>query len=152
MLTPVAELEPIFISGTTVSRATLHNDDEIRRKDIRIGDTVIIEKSGEIIPAIVKVNKEKRPSHTKPFNIYDFLGGICPSCDSKIVKEDGFISWKCTNGSCPALLATSLTHFAGRKMLDLDGLGSTLAETLVTDKIIKPVSYTHLTLPTICSV
>ncbi len=137
VLTPVAELEPIFISGTTVSRATLHNDDEIRRKDIRIGDTVIIEKSGEIIPAIIKVNKEKRPSDTKPFNIYDFLGGICPSCDSKIVKEDGFISWKCTNSSCPALLATSLTHFAGRKMLDLDGLGSTLAETLVTDKIIK---------------
>jgi len=137
VLTPVAELEPIFISGTTVSRATLHNDDEIRRKDIRIGDTVIIEKSGEIIPAIIKVNKEKRPSDTKPFNIYDFLGGICPSCDSKIVKEDGFISWKCTNGSCPALLATSLTHFAGRKMLDLDGLGSSLAETLVTDKIIK---------------
>ena len=137
VLTPVAELEPIFISGTTVSRATLHNDDEIRRKDIRIGDTVIIEKSGEIIPAIIKVNKEKRPSDTKPFNIYDFLGGICPSCDSKIVKEDGFISWKCTNGSCPALLTTSLTHFAGRKMLDLDGLGSSLAETLVTDKIIK---------------
>ena len=137
VLTPVAELEPIFISGTTVSRATLHNDDEIRRKDIRIGDTVIIEKSGEIIPAIIKVNKVKRPSDTKPFNIYDFLGGICPSCDSKIVKEDGFISWKCTNGSCPALLATSLTHFAGRKMLDLDGLGSSLAETLVTDKIIK---------------
>ena len=137
VLTPVAELEPIFISGTTVSRATLHNDDEIRRKDIRIGDTVIIEKSGEIIPAIIKVNKEKRPSDTKPFNIYDFLGGICPSCDSKIVKEDGFISWKCTNSSCPALLATSLTHFAGRKMLDLDGLGSSLAETLVTDKIIK---------------
>ena len=137
VLTPVAELEPIFISGTTVSRATLHNDDEIRRKDIRISDTVIIEKSGEIIPAIIKVNKEKRPSDTKPFNIYDFLGGICPSCDSKIVKEDGFISWKCTNGSCPALLATSLTHFAGRKMLDLDGLGSSLAETLVTDKIIK---------------
>ena len=137
VLTPVAELEPIFISGTTVSRATLHNDDEIRRKDIRIGDTVIIEKSGEIIPAIIKVNKEKRSSDTKPFNIYDFLGGICPSCDSKIVKEDGFISWKCTNSSCPALLATSLTHFAGRKMLDLDGLGSSLAETLVTDKIIK---------------
>ena len=137
VLTPVAELEPIFISGTTVSRATLHNDDEIRRKDIRIGDTVIIEKSGEIIPAIIKVNKEKRPSETHPFNIFDFLGGICPSCDSKIVKEEGFTSWKCTNVSCPALLATSLTHFAGRKMLDLDGLGSSLAETLVTNKIIK---------------
>lgn len=136
VLTPVAELEPIFISGTTVSRATLHNDDEIRRKDIRIGDTVIIEKSGEIIPAIIKVNKEKRPPETQPFNIFDFLGGVCPSCNSKIVKEDGFASWKCTNVSCPALLATSLTHFAGRKMLDLDGLGSSLAETLVTDKVI----------------
>ena len=111
VLTPVAELEPIFISGTTVSRATLHNDDEIRRKDIRIGDTVIIEKSGEIIPAIIKVNKEKRPPITQPFNIFDFLGGVCPSCNSKIVKEDGFASWKCTNVSCPALLATSLTHF-----------------------------------------
>ena len=78
VLTPVAELEPIFISGTTVSRATLHNDDEIARKDIRIGDTVIVEKSGEIIPAVVKVIKDKRPKDTKPFKLYDFPKWIMP--------------------------------------------------------------------------
>lgn len=136
VLTPVAELEPIFISGTTVSRATLHNDDEIARKDIRIGDTVIVEKSGEIIPAVVKVIKDKRPKDTKPFKLYDFLNGLCPSCSGIIIQEEGFTSWKCVNSCCPAQLITSLKHFAGRKMLNLDGLGSSLAQALVQNKLI----------------
>ena len=136
VLTPVAELEPIFISGTTVSRATLHNDDEIARKDIRIGDTVIVEKSGEIIPAVVKVIKDKRPKDTKPFKLYDFLNGLCPSCSGIIIQEEGFTSWKCVNSCCPAQLITSLRHFAGRKMLNLDGLGSSLAQALVQNKLI----------------
>ena len=137
VLTPVAELIPIFISGTTVSRATLHNDDEILRKDIRIGDTVVVEKSGEIIPAIVKVNLDERPESTTPFNIFDHLNGKCPSCEGPIVKEEGFTSWKCVNISCPDQLTASLIHFSGRKMLDLDGLGSRVAEKLVTDKLVK---------------
>lgn len=137
VLTPVAELKPIFISGTTVSRATLHNEDEILRKDIRIGDTVVVEKSGEIIPAIVKVNLAERPESTTPFNIFDHLNGKCPSCGKPIVKEEGFTSWKCINISCPDQLTASLIHFSGRKMLDLDGLGSRVAEKLVTDQLVK---------------
>ena len=136
VLTPVAELKPIFISGTTVSRATLHNNDEIKRKDIRIGDTVVVEKSGEIIPAVVKVNLNERPKSTTPFNIYDHLNGKCPSCESTITKVEGYASWKCTNLSCPDQLISSLIHFSGRKMLDLDGLGLRVAEKLVTDQII----------------
>ena len=78
VLTPVAELEPVQLSGTTVSRATRHNQDEIARKDIRIGDTVLVEKSGEIIPAVVQVNKSKRPADAQPYSLYDAVGGVCP--------------------------------------------------------------------------
>jgi DNA ligase (NAD+) len=150
VLTPVAELKPIFISGTTVSRATLHNNDEIERKDIRIGDTVVVEKSGEIIPAVVKVNLTERPKSTTPFNIYEHLNGKCPSCESTIVKVEGYASWKCTNISCPDQLISSLTHFSGRKMLDLDGLGLRVAEKLVTDQIItNPIDLFDLNINTL---
>ena len=137
VLTPVAELEPIFISGTTVSRATLHNQDEIERKDIRIGDTVMIEKSGEIIPAVIKVNLEKRPHHTKPFNLFTHIKGKCPSCNSVISKEEGFAAWRCNSPKCPDQIVAKLKHFGGRKMLDLEGLGASVAEKLVNSGFVE---------------
>ncbi|MDA7508593.1 NAD-dependent DNA ligase LigA [Akkermansiaceae bacterium] len=135
VLTPVAELEPVFVSGTTVSRATLHNQEEIERKDVRIGDTVIIEKAGEIIPSVVSVVVTKRPENTPPFHLPTALAHKCPSCHGPIEKPDGFVAWRCVNFECPAQAVTSITHFAGRKALDLDGLGESVAIKLVETKL-----------------
>lgn len=135
VLTPVAELEPVFVSGTTVSRATLHNQEEIERKDVRIGDTVIVEKAGEIIPSIVSVCITKRPENTPPYHLPVALDHKCPSCRGPIEKPDGFVAWRCTNFGCPAQAVTSITHFAGRKALDLDGLGESVAIKLVETKL-----------------
>jgi len=131
VLTPVAELDPVFVSGTTVSRATLHNEDEIQRKDIRLLDTVVIEKAGEIIPSVVKVIKEKRSSESIAFNLFNYVDGKCPSCSAPISREKGFVAWKCTNFTCPAQAVTKITHFASRKALDIDGLGESVAIKLV---------------------
>jgi len=130
-LTPVAELDPVLVSGTTVSRATLHNQDEIDRKDVRIGDTVLIEKAGEIIPAVVRVILEKRPPGTEKFDLFEFVNGSCPSCGSAIEKAEGFVAWKCVNFSCPAKTANRLKQFVSRKALDIDAVGSIVAEKLV---------------------
>jgi len=129
VLTPVAELTPVLISGSTVSRATLHNQDEITKKDIRIGATVLVEKAGEIIPAIVKVIRHVEGA--VPFSLYDSVSGKCPSCGGPISQEEGFVAWRCTNFECPAQAVTSIKHFAARKALDLDGLGEIVAEALV---------------------
>jgi DNA ligase (NAD+) len=129
VLTPVAELTPVLISGSTVSRATLHNQDEITKKDIRIGDTVLVEKAGEIIPAIVKVIRHVEGA--TPFSLYNSVGGKCPSCGGPITQEEGFVAWRCTNFECPAQAVTSIKHFAARKALDLEGLGEIVAEALV---------------------
>lgn len=137
VLTPVAELDPVFVSGTTVSRATLHNEDEIQRKDIRIGDTVVIEKAGEIIPSIVKVIKEKRIKNSAAFSLYEYVDGRCPSCTAPITREEGFAAWKCTNFTCPAQAVTKITHFASRKALDIDGLGESVAIKLVEFHLVK---------------
>jgi DNA ligase (NAD+) len=131
VLTPVAELEPVFVSGTTVSRATLHNEEEIQRKDVRIGDTVVIEKAGEIIPAVVKVVLEKRPADSKPFSLLDHIGGKCPSCSGPVSKEEGFVAWRCTNFECPAQAVSKIRQFASRKALDIEAVGGTVAEALV---------------------
>jgi len=135
VLTPVAELEPVFVSGTTVSRATLHNEEEIQRKDIRLGDTVLIEKAGEIIPAIVKVIPEKRPSESSPFSLPDYVDHSCPSCGGPIAKEDGFVAWRCSNFECPAQAVSKIKQFASRKALDIEGVGETVAEALVTREL-----------------
>jgi DNA ligase (NAD+) len=127
VLTPVAELDPVFVSGTTVSRATLHNQEEIERKDIRIGDTVIVEKAGEIIPSVVSVVTAKRPAEARPYSLPDALGHQCPSCRGPIEKAEGFVAWRCLNFECPAQAVTRITHFASRKALDLDGLGESVA-------------------------
>jgi DNA ligase (NAD+) len=137
VLTPVAELTPVLVSGTTVSRATLHNQDEIEKKDIHIGDTVVIEKAGEIIPAVVKVIKEKRPAGATPYNLYEAVDGKCPSCSSPISQEEGMVAWRCTNFTCPAQAITRITQFASRKALDIDGLGFSVAEAVVRDELVK---------------
>ncbi len=129
VLTPVAELTPVLVSGSTVSRATLHNQDEITKKDIRLGATVLIEKAGEIIPAIVKVIRHAEGAI--PFSLHDSVDGKCPSCGGPISQEEGFVAWRCTNFACPAQAVTSIKHFAARKALDLDGLGEIVAEALV---------------------
>ncbi|MGE9268440.1 MAG: NAD-dependent DNA ligase LigA [Verrucomicrobiales bacterium] len=131
VLTPVAELDPVLVSGSTVSRATLHNEEEIQRKDIREGDRVIIEKAGEIIPAVVKVLPEHRAADSRPFDFYAHVHGRCPSCHAPISKEEGFVAWRCNNFACPAQAVTKITHFAARKALDLDGLGESVAQKLV---------------------
>ncbi len=131
VLTPVAELEPVPLSGTTVSRATLHNQDEIARKDIRIGDTVLVEKSGEIIPAVVQVNKSKRPADAQPYSLYDAVGGVCPCCGEPISQEEGQVAWRCTNFTCTAQAAMRTTYFCKREALDVESLGGTVAEALV---------------------
>lgn len=129
VLTPVAELTPVLISGSTVSRATLHNQDEIDRKQIHIGARVLVEKAGEIIPAIVKVTQPVSGAAT--FSIFDHVGGKCPSCGGPISQEEGFVAWRCTNFQCPAQAVTRISHFSSRKALDLEGLGETVAEALV---------------------
>lgn len=131
VLTPVAELEPVHLSGTTVSRATLHNQDEIDNKGIRIGDTVLVEKSGEIIPAIVKVIKKKRPVDTTPYSLYDAVNGVCPCCGEPISREEGQVAWRCTNFTCTAQAAMRTTYFCKREALDVESLGGTVAEALV---------------------
>ncbi|MFK7850661.1 MAG: NAD-dependent DNA ligase LigA [Akkermansiaceae bacterium] len=129
VLTPVAELEPVLISGSTVSRATLHNQDEINKKGIYIGAKVLIEKAGEIIPAIVKVIDPDPNENT--FSLYDSVDGKCPSCQAPITQEAGFVAWRCTNFECPAQAVTAITHFAARKALDIDSMGEVVAEALV---------------------
>jgi len=135
VLTPVAELEPVLISGTTVSRATLHNQDEIDRKNIHIGARVLVEKAGEIIPAIVKVVTPVPGAAT--YSIFEVVAGKCPSCGGPISQEEGFVAWRCTNFQCPAQAVTRISHFAARKALDIDGVGSTVAEALVRHGICK---------------
>lgn len=146
VLTPVAELEPVHLSGTTVSRATLHNQDEISRKDIRIGDTVLVEKSGEIIPAIVRVNKDKRPQTAQPYHLHEAVQGVCPACGAPISQEEGQVAWRCSNFTCSAQTAMRTTYFCKREALDVENLGGTVAEALVrTGMINTPLDLFTLT-------
>jgi DNA ligase (NAD+) len=131
VLTPVAELEPVFLRGSTISRATLHNEDEIRRKDIRIGDTVIIEKAGEVIPAVVRVVLEKRPEDAPPFDFSAHVAAKCPACGSAIRRDPQFAVWVCENVNCPGQKTRRLEYFARRGALDIDGLGGIVADKLV---------------------
>ena len=131
VLTPVAELAPVFLRGSTIARATLHNEDEIKRKDIRIGDTVVIEKAGEVIPAVVRVVMEKRPPHTPVFHFLEHIGGHCPACGSPVKRDPNFAVWVCENVNCPAQLTRRLEYFAKRGALDIDGLGGIVADKLV---------------------
>ncbi|MEQ1858543.1 MAG: NAD-dependent DNA ligase LigA [Chthoniobacteraceae bacterium] len=147
VLTPVAELEPVFLRGSTISRATLHNEDEIMRKDIRVGDTVIIEKAGEVIPAVVRVVIEKRPPHAEPFDFAAHLGGKCPACGHAIRRHPEFAVWVCENPACPAQKTRRLEYFAKRGALDLEGLGGIVADKLVERGLVsEPLDVFDLTL------
>jgi len=137
VLTPVAELEPVFLRGSTISRATLHNEDEIKRKDIRIGDTVIIEKAGEVIPAVVQVVLEKRPADAAPFDFLAHIGGKCPVCGGSVKRDPNFAVWVCENVNCPAQLTRRLEYFAKRGALDIDGLGGIVADKLVERGLVR---------------
>jgi DNA ligase (NAD+) len=133
-LTPVAKLVPVFVGGTTVSNATLHNQDEIDRKDVRIGDTVIVRRAGDVIPEVVGIVAEKRPKHAEQFNLFERLKGKCPVCGSDIAREEGEVDWRCSGGLfCAAQRKEALLHFAGRRAMDIEGLGDKLVEQLVGD-------------------
>ncbi len=159
VLTPVAELEPVFVQGSTIARATLHNEDEIRRKDIRIGDTVVIRKAGMVIPEVVEVVKSKRPPDAKEFDLVRHVGGKCPACGGPIAKdkiksgrtelppgrdaqqrvptEDEEVAWRCQNvAGCPAQKTRRVEYFAQRKALDIEALGGIVAEKLVESGLV----------------
>ncbi len=136
VLTPTAELEPVRLAGSTVTRATLHNADYIRDKDIRIGDTVWVQKAGDIIPEIVKVDLSKRPQDSVPYS----FPKACPVCGSQVVRENQEVAWRCTSTACPAQLVRSVIHYVQRDAMNIEGLGDALAETLVSTGIISDVS------------
>lgn len=143
ILTPVAELEPVTVAGSTISRATLHNEDEIRRKDIRIGDRVWIEKAGEVIPAVVAVNKEMRTGTEKIVEMPD----ACPVCKGPVSRREGEVALRCENLQCPAQLKQWLRHFASRGAMDIEGLGEVLVDQLVDRELVSsPADLYSLTL------
>lgn len=127
VLTPVAELEPVFVAGSTIARATLHNEDEVIRKDIRIGDTVTIEKGGDVIPKVVSVDHAKRPSHTHPWR----MPKQCPNCGTEIVKISGEVAARCPNPHCSEQQLQRLIHFAGKHAMDIEHMGAKVVEQLV---------------------
>lgn len=131
-LTPVAVMEPVLLAGTTITHATLHNEDEIRRKDIRIGDTVLIEKGGDVIPKVVKVIETQRPSNARVFH----MPKVCPECKSAVVREEGEAVSRCPSLACPAKLRESLLHFAGRRAMNIEGLGVKLVDQLLEKKML----------------
>ena len=137
ILTPVAVLEPALVSGSTVSRATLHNEDEIKRKDIRIGDTVVIEKAGEVIPAVVEVVRSKRPRNAKPFDFLKHIHGKCPVCGGEVRRDPEFVAWRCENIRCPAQATRRLEFFAARGALDIESVGGIIADKLVERGLVR---------------
>ncbi len=136
-LTPVARLEPVFVGGVTVTNATLHNMDEINRKDVRIGDTVIVRRAGDVIPEVARIVPAKRPKDAKKIVMLD----TCPVCESEVKQIEGEAVSRCTGGLiCPAQQKEAIKHFASRKALDIDGLGDKLVEQLFDEKLISNIS------------
>ncbi len=131
-ITPVAELDPVQLAGTTVKRATLHNEEEIHRKDIRIGDQVTVEKAGEIIPQVVGVVLQEDGHRGKPFK----MPHECPACGSELVKLPEEVAWRCTNNQCPPQVRSRLEHFASRDAMDIDGLGEAVIDQLVSSGLV----------------
>src|SRR5436190_2841397 len=136
-LTPVAVLEPVTVSGSRVSRATLHNEDEIKRKDIRIGDTVVIEKAGEVIPAVIAVVKSKRLRNARPFDFFKHVHGKCPVCSGPVRRDPQFVAWRCENMQCPAQTTRRVEFFAARSALDIESIGGIVADKLVERGLIR---------------
>jgi len=133
VLTPVAALRPVIVGGVTVSRATLHNEDNIRNKDLRIGDTVVVQRAGDVIPEIVSVVKNLRNGTERPFTMPE----RCPECGAQVVRIEGEVAVRCVNLSCQAQLREHLSHFASRAALDIDGMGDKLAAQLVADSLVR---------------
>ena len=143
VLTPKAVVAPVRLAGTTVTNATLHNQDFISRLDVRVGDTVRIRKAGEIIPEILGVDLSKRPENTKPY----FLPYRCPVCGAEVVRDEDGAFLRCTGAECPAQLSRNIAHFVSRDAMDIDGLGSAIVESLISQKLIKsPADIYYLTL------
>jgi DNA ligase (NAD+) len=136
-LTPVARLAPVFVGGVTVTNATLHNEDEARRKDVRVGDTVIVRRAGDVIPEVVAVVPDKRNHKHPPFT----MPRRCPVCGSEAVREEGEVDYRCTGGLvCGAQRKQALLHFAQRRAMDIEGLGERLVDQLVEGNVIRTVA------------
>ncbi len=136
-LTPVADLEPVSLGGVTVSRASLHNQDELTRKDVRVGDSVVVQRAGDVIPEVVRIVSERRPPGTEPF----LLPEVCPVCGSTAEREEGEAVLRCTNGlSCPAQLREAIRHFASRGAMDIEGMGEKLCNQLVDRGLVRDVA------------
>jgi DNA ligase (NAD+) len=136
VLTPVAELEPVLLAGTTVSRATLHNRDEIARKDIRVGDMVYVEKAGEVIPAVVGVDVARRPPKCVPYK----FPANCPACGTAVIQVEGEVALRCPNYDCPVQVRRRVQHFASKACVDIDGLGEAMVDALVEKGWVKGVA------------
>jgi DNA ligase (NAD+) len=135
-VTPVATLEPMEIGGVTVTHVSLHNQDEIDRKDIRVGDTVLVERAGDVIPHVVQVITENRTGHEKKYR----LPAKCPACGSEVVKPEGEAIARCTNNSCPAQVKESLKHWGSKQAVDIDGLGDKIVDQLVARDLVRDVA------------
>jgi DNA ligase (NAD+) len=140
VLTPVAELEPVFLAGSTISRATLHNADEVARKDIRIGDLVTIEKGGDVIPKVVKVDVKKRPAHTKPWH----MPKHCPVCKTAVLSEEGEVAIRCPNPKCMGQRVRRLIYFASKHAMDIEHMGEKVVEQLVDKGLVSRPSDIYL--------
>lgn len=132
-ITPVAELEAVELAGTTVKRASLHNEDEIQRKDIRIGDTVVVEKAGEIIPQVISVVNPDSADRNEPYT----FPKNCPACDSELIKYEDEVAWRCVNPTCPPQVRIRIEHFASRDAMDIEGLGESVVDQLVSEELIQ---------------
>ena len=135
-LTPVAHFDPVLLAGSTVKRATLHNYEDLSRKDVRVGDTVVIEKGGDVIPKVVRVLLEKRPRGAPPFRMPE----KCPECRDPVVREEGEVATRCINPACPAVVREALRHFCGRRAMNIEGLGEKLVDQLVTAGLLTDVA------------
>jgi DNA ligase (NAD+) len=137
VITPVARLAPVFVGGATVTNATLHNEDELRRKDVREGDTVVVRRAGDVIPEVLRVLPERRPANSQPWS----FPTTCPACESPLLRAEGEAAWRCSGGLfCPAQRSGAVRHFASRKAMNIDGLGDKLVEQLVELGLINTVA------------
>src|SRR5262249_14898783 len=132
-LTPAAALEPVELAGVRVSNVSLHNEDEIRKKDVRVGDTVLIERAGDVIPYLVQVIQPQRPPAAEPFR----MPATCPVCGAEAFRPEGEAIWRCTNSACPAQLKERLFHYGSRRAMDIEHLGEVVIGQLVDRGMVK---------------
>jgi DNA ligase (NAD+) len=147
-LTPTADLAPVHIAGVTVSRASLHNEDEIRRKDIRVNDTVVVERAGDVIPQVVRVILDERPRDSVPF----VMPTHCPICQTAVYRPAGEVVARCPNAACPAQIKERLLHYGSRRAMDIDGMGTAIVEQLVKRELVTDFAdLYHLDVPTLAT-